>query len=115
MDIDYDEFRCTTWEERISIFSALSAEEKAQLVRSQISGWLQRHHDELSPAQVEILEEAIALAIPERYSRPKSDALVAQSREFAKRARAVLTPEQARDALTMQWGLTCRIRREEKT
>jgi hypothetical protein len=106
MAIDYDEFRRTTWEERIAIFSALSAENKAELFRSQVSGWLQRHAAELQPAQIELLEEAIQIAVPELYISPKPDDLVARMKDFEKRARALLSPAQNIDALTMQWGLT---------
>ena len=106
MAIDYDEFRRTTWEERIAIFSALSAEEKAELFRSQVSGWLHRHVAELTTPQIELLEEAIQLAVPELYISPKPDQLVTRMKDFERRARALLSPAQHIDALTMQWGLT---------
>jgi hypothetical protein len=106
MAIDYDEFRRTTWEERTAIFSALSAEGKAELFRSQVWGWLARHRAELTPAQIELLDEAVAVAVPELYASPKPEQLVARMKDFEKRARALLNPAQCIDALTMQWGLT---------
>ena len=102
--IDYDEFRRTTWEERITIFSALSSEEMAELFRSQVAGWLERHRAELTPPQIEILEEAIGLAVPELYGSSPPAELVARSKDLEKRARALLSFQQCREALTMHWS-----------
>ena len=106
MAIEYDAFRRTTWEERIAIFTALSSDEKAELFRSQISGWMQRHLAELSPAQVELLEDFIELTVPDLYLSPKPPDLMARVKELEHRARALLDPAQLTDALTMQWGMT---------
>ena len=104
--IDYDAFRRTTWDERVAVFSALSAEEKAELVRSQIAGWLERHRADLTSAQIAVLEDAIRLVAAEHYTPEGRDAAREQVRDLEFRARAVLTAEQCIDALTMQWGLT---------
>ena len=106
MTIDYDEFRRTTWEQRLALFNALSAADKAELFRSQVSGWLQRHILELSPPQIELLKEAMQLAVPELYVSPKAPSLMERMKDFESRARALLTPAQQVDALTMQWGMT---------
>ena len=105
MAIDYDEFRQTTWEERIAIFSALTPEGKAELFRSQVSGWLERNRAHLTPEQIEILEEANRMATPEFYRTP-NPALLARLKDFEQRARLVFSPPQYIDALTMQWGMT---------
>ena len=106
MKIDYDEFRRTTWHERVTIFNALSPDEKAELFRSQIEGWLERHRAELSDEQIALLEQAAALATPAMYRTPKPEHLVVEMKELERRAMDLLTPAQAIDALTMQWGLT---------
>ena len=106
MPPDYDEFRRTTWEERLAIFNALSPEGKAVLVRSQISGWLDRHREELTAAQIAILEESIESVVPGLYISPETDHLTARARDIEKRARDLLSPAQCIDALTMQWGMT---------
>jgi transcriptional regulator with XRE-family HTH domain len=103
MAIDYDEFRRTTWEQRVALFTALSAADKAELFRSQVSGWLQRHRLELSLPQIELLEEAIQLTVPELYASPTPRDLVERTTDFERRARELLTPAQHLDALTMQW------------
>ncbi len=103
MAIDYDEFRNTPWEERIAIFSGLTPEGKSELFRSQVSGWLERHRNELTPEQIEILEEAERLATPEMYAAVKPPELLLQMKDFEQRARVVLGSH-ARDALTMEWG-----------
>jgi hypothetical protein len=104
--IGYDEFRRTTWEQRLALFDALSAADKAELFRSQVSGWLERHILELSLPQIELLEEAIQLAVPELYASPKPPGLMERMKDFESRARTLLTPAQYIDALTMQWGMT---------
>ena len=106
MVIDYDEFRRTAWEERVAIFSALTPDEKAELFRSQLSEWLRRHRGELKPPQIELLEEMLALVVPELYVRPAPDPLMARLKDIEHRAAELLSCEQRVDALTMQWGMT---------
>lgn len=106
MSFDYDEFRSLTWEERTAILRTLSAEEKAELFRSQTSAWLNRHSTELTPPKIELLREAIELAVPEMYVCPRSSELTARVDDFARRARNLLTPTEFVEALTMQWGMT---------
>lgn len=105
MAIDYDEFRSTTWEERVAIFSALTPEGKAELFRSQVSGWLERHRDELTDEQIEFLGEAARAATPEVYSS-RSPEVLGRVDAIDKRAKQLLSREQWIDALTMQWGMT---------
>ena len=106
MPIGYDEFRRTTWDERIAIFNALSTEGKAELFRSQVAGWLERHRTELSAPQIEILEQTIEATTPEIYIRPQPVELRERLKVLEARAFALLTKEQIRHALTMQWGMT---------
>ena len=106
MPIDYDEFRRTTWSERLAIFNALSADGKSELFKSQIAGWLERHAAELSADQVELLKEAMELAVPQLYSSPQPQAIMLRVEDLERRARVLLTPEQQVDALTMHWRMT---------
>ena len=106
MPIDYDQFRATTWDERLRIFAALSPEGRSELFRSQVSGWLDRHSAELTAEQIALLHEAMEVAVPELYAFSKPPKVVARFKEFEQRARALLTPEQCLNALTMQWGMT---------
>ena len=103
MTLDYDSFRAKSWEERVTLFNSISAEEKAELVRTHISRWLQSHRDELTAEQVEILEENIASVIPELYVRPRDRDLFNRFMALEKRTAGVLSREQMRDALTMHW------------
>ena len=106
MPIPYDVFRSLTWSDRLGVFNVLSAEGKAELVRSQVGGWLDRHRDELTNAQVLLLEEAVQLIVPELYAVVKEPALMTRLNDVERRARELLTPQQAVEALTMQWGMT---------
>jgi hypothetical protein len=85
----------------------MSASERAELFRTQVSGWLDRNRQGLTSAQVAILEEAMDLAIPELYTIPRGEMLDARFKDFERRAAELLSPEQRIEALTMQWGSAC--------
>ncbi len=102
MPVDYDTFRGQTWDERIAIVNAISADEKAELVRTHATRWLDEHRNQLSRAQILIVEENIAFVTPELYGNP-SDDLVARMEDLQARTAAVLSREQIRGALTMHW------------
>jgi hypothetical protein len=103
MTIDYGAFRRQSWEDRIATFNGLSAEEKATLVRTHMSRWLQLHREALNAEQVAVIEANIAFVTPELYISPTSRELRTRSKELERRAAAVLSREQMRNALTMHW------------
>jgi len=105
--IDYDLFRTKSWPERIAIFNAISAEERAELVRTHVTRWLSLHRHELTDEQIEIVEENIAFISSALYERPRNEALASRYLELAKRTAMLLSPEQATDALTMYWDRSC--------
>ena len=82
MPIDYHTFRKQGWEERLTIFNALSAEEKADLVRTHISLWLQAHREELTAAQIEVVQANIRFVTPELYTHPKREELLNAIKEL---------------------------------
>jgi hypothetical protein len=101
--IPYDDFRALTWDQRLRIFNALTPDGKAELVRSQVAGWLERHRDELTDAQITFLGEAVHAIVPELYAAVRDPAVMARFKEFERRAHDVLTPQQHFEALTMEW------------
>ena len=101
--IDYDSFRAQSWAERISLFNAISAEERAELVRTHVSRWLNVHRRELTDEQIAIVEENIAYISPALYELPRNEALIGEFLELAERTAMLLSREQMRDALTMHW------------
>ena len=105
--IDYDSFRAKSWAERVALFNAISAEERAELVRTHISRWLSLHRHELTDEQIKIVEENIAFISTELYAFPQDQDLVRQYVALAKRTAMLLSRDQARDALTMYWDRSC--------
>ena len=103
----YDEFRAKSWGERVALFAAMSPAEKAGLFKEQISGWLDRHREDLTDAQIDLLTEAISLCTPEAYTDPRDPMLAARLKELERRAMQILSPSQFIDSLTIQWGVSC--------
>ena len=103
MELDYDAFRKLSWSERLKIFGALSAEEKAEFVRGIIGRWLDTHRGELSARQIAILEENIAFMRPELYGDATPLELLSEARQLEARTAELLSREQMREALTMHW------------
>jgi hypothetical protein len=101
--IDYASFRAKSRTERISLFNVISAEERAELVRAHMSQWLSLHCHELTDEQIEIVEENIAVISADLYAFPRNEDLVSRFVDLAKRTATVLSPDQARDVLTMDW------------
>jgi hypothetical protein len=105
--IDYDSFRAKTWAERVSLFSAITAQERADLVRTHISQWLSRHREELTEQQISSIEEKIAFITPALYAIPSDEDLISRFVDLTKRTAMLLSREQARSAFAMDWGKSC--------
>jgi len=103
MTIDYEHFRGMDWDARVTTFASLPAPEKAALVRTHISRWLDAHRAALTPAQVEIIEANIALVCAAMYERPVSHDLLRAAKQLESRTATLLSREQMREALTMHW------------
>jgi translation elongation factor EF-Ts len=95
------------WTERVSLFNSISAEERAELVRTHISRWLSLHRHELTGEQIAIIEENIAFIRTDLYTLPRDEELVSRYLDLAKRTAKLLSRDQARDALTMYWDRSC--------
>ena len=103
----YEDFRAKSWPERVALFNAMSPEDKAELFRTQVSGWLERYREALTPAQIDVLAEAMTLCEPQLYAQTRVPALEERVKDFHDRAARVLSPAQFVEVLTMQWGPSC--------
>ena len=103
MTVDYEHFRGMPWGERLTLFNALTAEEKAALVKTLISRWLDAHRAELTPAQIEIVEANIDFVCAELYEKPVSHDLLRTFKQLEARTATLLSRDQMREALTMHW------------
>jgi hypothetical protein len=111
MPVEYDLFLTKPWAERVALFNAIPGDEKAQLVRTHVSRWLDSHRKELSLAQVEILEEWLAFITRDLYFSPKIEDSMKRLKDLETRTASLLSREQMRDALTMHWDKSCHVRR----
>ena len=107
MSIDYDDFRTKDWPERLALFNEASAEEKAELVRTHATRWLESHRAELTAAQVELVHRSLELVRPEAYRPNRDPALLDRLKEFEKEAAALFTREQRRQGLTLHLEGSC--------
>ena len=93
------------------MFNAISAEERAELVRTHLSRWLDLHRHELNDEQIAMIEENLAFISADLYAIPRDEDLINRYLGLAERTAALLSREQARDALTMYWDKSCTIAR----
>ena len=103
MSVDYETFRAMEWGDRVTTFNAISPQERAALVQTHITRWLDANREELSGAQIEILEENIAFIRAELYEQSRPTELLRAAQELETRTATLLSREQMRQALTMHW------------
>jgi hypothetical protein len=103
MPIDYEDFRTKSWPDRLELFNAAPATDKAELVRTHIGRWLDAHRAELTEAQIAYLEECRDNVHADLYRREKSNAMVMRMKELESRGSELLTRDQMREALTLHW------------
>ncbi len=97
--IEYREYIQKTREERIAIFNAVSPDERAELMRTHLTLWLDANRGDLALTQVAAIERVIALVTPALYTDPKNERQIRRFIRETQRAAAILTAEQAISAL----------------
>jgi hypothetical protein len=112
MPVDYDRFRTKPWAERVTLFNAISAEEKAELVRTHISRWVAAHRQDLTPAQLEVADEWMTFVKPDSYVFPKSEKSMSLLKALEARTAVLFSREQMREALTMHWDQSSQLPRQ---
>jgi hypothetical protein len=100
-DPDYELFRRMSREERFRAIGAMSAHEKAELVRTQIRVWIDEHRLRLTPQQIAVLEENIDFVRAELYERPRSSDIDARKQELIARTASLLDLDQMAQAFMM--------------
>jgi len=65
--ISYDQFMPQPREERLRVFSEVSAENRALLIKTHIERWLAANRPRLTPEQIAVIEEVIPFIKPEWY------------------------------------------------
>ena len=103
MSFDYETFRAMPWGERVTAFNALPDADKAALVRTHITRWLDAHRAELTPEQIEVIQAHIDFVTPDLYVPKKRKQFLVAAKKLEWRANEVLSRDQQREALTLHW------------
>jgi pimeloyl-ACP methyl ester carboxylesterase len=83
--VDYETFMRLDGNRRLMMFNAISAENRADLVRTHFHRWLMANRSTLSAAQIEALEEQLPIIQPGLYQQPKDAELERRSAEMLDR------------------------------
>ncbi len=101
VSIDYDTFCAQNEQERIRTFNVVSAETRAELIRTRITRWLDANSARLSLEQVAMIRENIAFVTADAYREETRSAFQARAKELEQRTAALFTYEEMRQALTI--------------
>ena len=91
-------------ESKRAAFVSTTAENQAELVRTQVERWRDASHARLNAKQLEFLKELIAFITPQAYAGSRSDDVRTKQRDFAARQRTLFS---ASDLQAMQPNGPC--------
>ena len=95
--IGYDQFMPQPFEERLRIFSEVSAENRALLMKTHIERWLAANRPRLTDEQVAVVEEMIPIIRPELYKEDRdAEKVMREVEALQKKAEAVFSREELR-------------------
>ena len=101
--VGYDDFFPKSTKERIKIFSAISAENRAYLVRTHVERWLAANRSRLVEEPVAVVEEAIRSISPVGYKdRQNIEEISPEAKALEKKFEAVFPREDMRQFATEQ-------------
>lgn len=100
--IDYDTFGKLGVQARIKAFNEASAENKAELVKTQARRWLDKNRSRLTPEQIAVLEENIAFISPALYRFPRKEVDQKAVLELQTRTTALLSEDDMFQAFFLQ-------------
>jgi hypothetical protein len=102
---DYDSFCWRAPGEKKTVFDAISADNRAELARTQIERWRDANLKRLTPPQLISLKEMLELMTADLYrAETRTDALVARMRELEQKQISLFTRE---DLIDMQLTGPC--------
>ena len=95
LEVNYDQFFLTPIKERREIFTEISAENRAFLVKTHAERWLAANRSRLTDEQVSVVEELIQSISPEWYkTRPDfSEEIHPEAEILVNKVEAVLSRE----------------------
>jgi hypothetical protein len=99
--ISYDRFMPKPLEERIRIFNDVSAENRAELMKTHIERWLAANRRRLTGEQVAVVEEIIPFITPEKYRADRdAEKVVREVEVWQEKAEAVFSREELRQMVS---------------
>jgi hypothetical protein len=100
--LSYDEFLKLDDQERESVLSRMSVEQRIVLRRAHAERWLEQNRPSLTASQVAVVTEAIQLLSPERYRNPSDPELIKQEERISHRLACSLGERRALAAFTFR-------------
>ena len=99
--LSYDAFMQLDLDGRIRTFNEINAENRAQLVQTQIRRWVVKNRHRLTPEQLKLIDENLVIVTPDRYRLPRNTDDVAQAKELADRTSKVFSRDDVMQAFTI--------------
>jgi hypothetical protein len=101
--VTYDDFGQKFELERLTIFNTISPENRAALVREQITRWQTKNSARLTSDQQQLIDDALNVIEADMYdvNSPRRSELQAQMKAVEARVRTLFTIEDARQAFTI--------------
>jgi hypothetical protein len=87
---------------KIRTFNEISPENRAELVRTQVERWRKQKRSRLTPEQIKVVEDSLAVITPDLYRTPKREEDMAKIRELEARVRELFSREDAAQAFSNQ-------------
>ena len=100
--VDYDTFMQQDVQGRIRTFNQVTPENRAELVQTQITRWVEKNKARLTPEQLKVMDENLAYVTADRYRKPMTAEEMAQAKDIEARTAAVFSREDMMQALTIQ-------------
>jgi len=98
--VDYDTFMKQDLQGRIRTFNLISAENRAELIRTQIARWVDSRRNSLTSEQLKMTEEWLAMVTPDLYRPERSETLMARVKDVQTRSATLFSSDDLRQALT---------------
>jgi len=100
---DYDAFMAVPCPDRQRLFISMTAENKAEVVRTKAARWLDENRDRLTAEQIKVMDECIASIIPRLYEQPRLEEDERRQNELIGHLYGHYTREEMAEALVMHW------------
>ena len=99
--VAYDAFCGLSVDTKKKLFTEVSADNRADLVRTQIQRWLDKNRSRLSAEQIKIMEENIAFVKADLYKIPRRDGDLDKAKDLERRTLALMPREDMTEAFTI--------------